>query len=202
MKGGPRYNLPFRRRREKRTDYKSRRALISSGLPRLVVRGTNKHMTVQLIEAHPIGDKILASANSMELVKKYGWRFHCGNVPSAYLTGLLVGLKAKGRGFSKAVLDMGLRKTSSGSRTFATLKGAVDSGMDISHDEKIFPDETRLHGEHIVNYAKVLAKDHEAYAKRFSTYIAAGVKIEELPKHFEETKSRILQATVSVVKSN
>jgi large subunit ribosomal protein L18 len=199
---GARYNLPFRRRREKRTDYKSRRALISSGLPRLVVRGTNKHMTVQLVEANPTGDKVLASANSTELAKKYGWKIHCGNVPSAYLTGLLAGVKAKGKGLSEAVLDIGLRKASNGGRTFAALKGAVDSGMEIPHDEKVFPDDSRLRGEHITNYAKTLAKDPEMYTKRFSRYVATGMKMEDFPRHFEETKNKILQGNVEAVKAS
>jgi len=198
---GSRYNLPFRRRREKKTDYKSRRALISSGLPRLVVRGTNKHMIVQLVEANPTGDRVLASANSAELAKNYGWKIHCGNVPSAYLTGLLVGMKAKGEGLSEAVLDIGLRKASKGGRTFAALKGAVDSGIEIPHDEKVFPDRSRLSGEHIAGYAKILAKNQEMFTKRFSKYVSAGIKMEDLPKHFEETKNKILQETVGPVKA-
>jgi large subunit ribosomal protein L18 len=199
---GPRDNLPFRRRREKRTDYKSRRALVSSGIPRLVVRGTNKHMTVQLVEANPKGDKILASANSTELGKKYGWKLHCGNVPSAYLTGLMAGVKAKNKGFTKAVLDIGLRKGTKGCRSFAALKGAVDSGLEIPHDKKIFPDESRIRGEHIASYGKMLAKDQDTYNKRFSKYIGAGIKSEEFPKYFEETKNRILEGTDKAVKSN
>ena len=198
---GSRYNLPFRRRREKKTDYKSRRALISSGLPRLVVRGTNKHMIVQLVEANPTGDRILASANSVELAKNYGWKIHCGNVPSAYLTGLLAGMKAKGEGLSEAVLDIGLRKASKGGRTFAALKGAVDSGIEIPHDKKVFPDMSRLSGEHIASYAKILSKNQEMFTKRFSKYVTAGIKMEDLPKHFEETKNRILQGTVGPVKT-
>ncbi len=198
---GSRYNLPFRRRREKKTDYKSRRALISSGLPRLVVRGTNKHMIVQLVEAKPTGDRILASANSVELAKNYGWKIHCGNVPSAYLTGLLAGMKAKGEGLSEAVLDIGLRKASKGGRTFAALKGAVDSGIEIPHDKKVFPDMSRLSGEHIASYAKILSKNQEMFTKRFSKYVTAGIKMEDLPKHFEETKNRILQGTVGPVKT-
>jgi large subunit ribosomal protein L18 len=199
---GSSYNLPFRRRRENKTDYKSRRAMIVSGLPRLVVRGTNKHMIVQLIEANATGDRILTSANSIELAKKYGWKLHCGNVPSAYLTGLLAGVKARSKGLSEAVLDMGLRKASKGGRTFAALKGAVDSGMDIPHDKKIFPDESRLRGEHIAGYAKTLAKDQETYAKRFSKYVATHLQLEDLSKHFEETKNKILQGSVEAVKTS
>jgi large subunit ribosomal protein L18 len=199
---GPMYNLPFRRRREKRTDYKARKALISSGLPRLVVRGTNKHMTVQLVEAHPTGDKVIASANSVELAKRFSWKIHCGNVPSAYLTGLLAGVKAKNKGLSKAVLDMGLRKASKGCRIFAALKGAVDSGIEIPHDDEVFPEDSRLCGEHIAEYGKILAKDQETYSKHFSKYISTGVKMEDFSKYFEETKNKILQATPEAVKAN
>src|SRR2546425_1171801 len=42
MADGPRYSVPFRRRREGRTDYKLRRALVRSGKPRAVVRVPDK----------------------------------------------------------------------------------------------------------------------------------------------------------------
>ena len=40
-----------RRRREAKTDYKSRLNLLKSGLPRLVIRKTNKFVTGQIIES-------------------------------------------------------------------------------------------------------------------------------------------------------
>jgi len=48
---GPRYNVPYRRRRDRKTDYEKRKSLILSNAPRLVVRTTNKHTIVQVTEA-------------------------------------------------------------------------------------------------------------------------------------------------------
>ena len=48
---GPKYSVPFRRRREGKTDYRARRALILSKMPRIVARGSLKHMTVQVVNA-------------------------------------------------------------------------------------------------------------------------------------------------------
>ena len=48
MAKNARYNLPYRRRREGKTDYKSRIALIRSGSPRFVVRPSNEHIIVQI----------------------------------------------------------------------------------------------------------------------------------------------------------
>lgn len=74
--------------------------------------------------------------------------------------------------------------------------------MDIPHDKKVFPDESRLRGEHIAGYAKTLAKDQETYAKRFSKYVATHLQLEDLSKHFEETKNKILQGSVEAVKTS
>ncbi|MEM3078607.1 MAG: hypothetical protein QXR38_03830, partial [Nitrososphaerales archaeon] len=62
MARGADYNVPFRRKREKKTNYRKRRALVLSGLPRLVIRPTNKNIVVQIIEAKPEGDYALVSA--------------------------------------------------------------------------------------------------------------------------------------------
>jgi large subunit ribosomal protein L5e len=39
----------------------------------------------------------------------------------------------------KAYLDVGLRRTSTGSRVFGAMKGASDGGIFIPHNEKRFP---------------------------------------------------------------
>jgi large subunit ribosomal protein L18 len=98
MAKGSRYSVPYRRRREGKTDYRKRKALILSRKPRLVVRGTLKNIIVQVVVAKPHGDEVLVSAHSRELLKNYGWKAPRGNLPAAYLTGLLCGLKAKARG--------------------------------------------------------------------------------------------------------
>ncbi|RLG58710.1 MAG: 50S ribosomal protein L18, partial [Candidatus Hydrothermarchaeota archaeon] len=93
MAKGPRYRVPFRRRREGKTDYRKRLKLLLSGKPRIVVRKTLKHTIVQVIDFDIKGDRVLVSAHSNEL-KKYGWQANTGNLPASYLTGLLCGKKA------------------------------------------------------------------------------------------------------------
>ena len=192
---GPKYSVPFRRRREGKTDYRARRALILSKMPRIVARGSLKHMTVQIVNAKVEGDEVLASAHSKELVRDYGWKGACGNVPAAYLTGLLCGLKALQKGIKKAILDIGLRTPVKGSRVFAVLKGALDAGLEVPHSEEILPDDSRIKGEHIANYAKMLASENpEEYNRRFSEYLAKKLKPEKLPEHFAKVKEKILAA--------
>ena len=185
-----RYNLAYRRRRSARTDYGKRRRLVLSGLPRLIVRPANKHITVQVIEAKATGDVVLASAHSSEL-KKYAWRGAGGNVPAAYLTGRLAGCRAKAKGIEKAVLDVGTRPVSTGSRLYAAMDGAVDSGMDIPHGENTVLPKERLRGEHIAAYGKLLSEKPDLYEKRFSAYLKQKLKPEDIPAHFDEVTDKI-----------
>ncbi len=118
MATGPRYKVPMRRRREARTDYHQRLRLLKSGKPRLVARKSNKHVRAQLVTLGPNGDDTLASAHSSDLAE-YGWEAPTGNMPSAYLTGLLAGLRAQEAGIEEAVLDIGLNSPTPGSKVFA-----------------------------------------------------------------------------------
>lgn len=139
---------PFRRRREGKTDYRKRLALLKSGKTRVVVRKSNKNLMVQFADYHPEGDKIITSATATAL-KKYGWGYSLSNVPSAYLTGLLAGKKALKKGINEGILDIGLYSPRKGSRIFAALKGVVDAGIDIPYGEEILPSEERIYGKHI-----------------------------------------------------
>ncbi len=188
---GPSYRVAFRRRREEKTDYQLRRGLILSGLPRLVVRGSLRNITTQIIEADMNGDKVLVASSSTELAKKYGWLGDTGTVSAAYLTGLLGGYKAVDQGINEAVLDIGLSYPSKGSRIFAALKGALDAGLDIPFDEEKLPDNKRIIGQHIADYAKHLSSNLEAYQKQFSMQLARGLKPEEIAAHFEQVKEKI-----------
>lgn len=190
MAKGPQYNLPFRRRFEGRTHYGKRRKLVSSGRLRLVVRPSNKHLAAQLVEAHITGDHVLASAHSSEL-KEYGWKGACGNMPAAYLTGLLAGARAMTKGYHEAILDIGLCTKGPGSRIFAAAKGALDAGLIIPHDDKVMPNQDRIQGKHIATYSKAIASQPEAYKKRFSAYVKRKLKPEELTEHFKEVQSKI-----------
>ncbi|MBY8996470.1 MAG: 50S ribosomal protein L18 [Candidatus Thorarchaeota archaeon] len=149
MAQGPTYRVKFRRRREGKTNYYRRRRLLLSRRPRLVVRKTNTSTIVQIVTASVVGDSTVASAISTEL-GDHGWTAGTGNIPAAYLTGFLVGLRAKNRGVKDAILDVGLNPPVKGSRVYAALKGAVDAGLDVPHSPEVLPDESRITGEHIV----------------------------------------------------
>ena len=192
MAHGPRYRVPFRRRREGKTDYRKRLKLLLSKKPRLVVRRFISNVLAQLVEYDPKGDRVIFTIHSNRL-KKYGWKGHRGNLPSAYLVGLIAGLEAKKRGYTEAVLDIGRYKSTKGNALYAALKGALDAGLKIPHGEKILPPEERIRGEHIANYAKMLKEQNpEKYQKQFSRYLKEGLNPEELPKHFEDVKQKIL----------
>ena len=95
MARGPRSKVPFRRRRENKTDYRHRKNLLMSGLPRAVVRCTSRNTIVQFAQFKHEGDVILATANTRELAK-LGWKKATGNTSAAYLAGYLAGTKECG----------------------------------------------------------------------------------------------------------
>lgn len=192
---GPSYRVPYRRRRLGKTDFKARRALVLSRIPRLVTRGSLKYMTVQIAQAEPVGDKIIASAYSHELGKTYDWQGSTSNVASAYLTGFLCGLRAVGKGVKKAILDIGLQSPTKGSRVFAALKGVVDAGIEVPCNQEKLPDENRIKGQHVADHAKQLAADNqETYQKQFSRYLAKKLSPQELPEHFTQVKEKIQES--------
>ena len=201
MATGPRYRVPFRRRREGKTNYRSRRALVLSGVPRLVIRLTSQHAIAQVIEAEAVGDRVVVSAHSRELAKNYGWLGNCGNIPSAYLTGLLCGFKAMANGVDKAFLDIGLHIPSKGTRIFAALNGVIDAGVEVPHSEDILSDEDRLSGKHIADYASQLASEPEVYKQMFSAYLKKGLRPEEIPERFSAVKDKIKSSFEKKVKS-
>ncbi|MCW3975010.1 MAG: 50S ribosomal protein L18, partial [Candidatus Bathyarchaeota archaeon] len=162
-------------------------------IPRLAIRPTNKHIMVQLIEARPEGDFTLISASSAELMKRYDWKANCGNLPAAYLTGLLAGYKAREKDFKKAVLDIGLHISSRGSRIYSALKGAIDAGMEIPHSEEILPNLERIQGKHILNYSEILKENVDPNNKQFSKYISKKFDPKGICDHFEEVKEKIIQ---------
>ena len=163
-----------------------------SGKPRLVARSSLKNTSAQIVSAKPNGDLVLASAHSRELVQKYNWQAATGNIPAAYLTGLLCGLEAKAKGVTEAILDLGLVAPTKGAKAFAVLSGVVDAGVKVPHDEaKIVKD--RLRGDHIAKYAKSLGSPEE-YAPFFSEYIAKKIAPEKFGEHFAFVKADILSA--------
>lgn len=183
--------VPYRRKREGKTHYKKRLSLLKSGMPRVVIRKSLNTITTQIVEYRPDGDKILVSATSAEL-KKLGWKMHRANIPSAYLTGLLLGVKAKKKKIDKMALDLGLQTPNQKGKLFAALKGIVESGVKMNCSKEAFPSDDRVTGKHIAEYAGKIKGDPQRYAKQFSRCIKEGAKPEDITKQFEETKKKIL----------
>ena len=130
-----------RRRREAKTDYNLRLALLKSNKPRLVIRKTNRYIIAQIIETDVAQDKVLFGITSRDVLKKWP-KEKSGSLKSkdaAYETGLLLGEKAKGK-VKEAILDIGMNRNIHKSRIYAALKGVIDSGIRIAHDSKALPE--------------------------------------------------------------
>jgi len=169
---GPKYRIPNRRRAEGKTNYHRRLRLLKSGKLRTVIRASNNHITVQVVQSKLKGDKILISAHSKELLTNYGWNANTGNIPAAYLTGYLAGIRAKKNGIDEAILDLGLFYHKN--RVLAAFKGVLKAGIEIPYSEEFFPEnlEERTNGSHIENYAQLLKKEEpERYEQIFSGYL-------------------------------
>ncbi len=137
---GPTYNVVYRRRRNGKTNYAKRLALIKSGKPRMVVRRSNRSVTVQFIEFQPKGDRTKVTVTGKNLQKQFGWPSK-RNVWTAYLAGLYAGKLALKKGVTDFVLDMGMYVATRGSVVFAALKGASEAGLKTSFDEGVVPSE-------------------------------------------------------------
>jgi len=242
-----RYQVKWRRRREGKTDYQARKALIqqdknkyNSPKYRLVVRFSNKDVIAQIAYAKLSGDVILAAAYSHEL-PRYGLPAGLTNYAAAYATGLLLARRVlaklnladkysgnkevNGKDYNVeeladgprpfyAVLDVGLKRTTTGAKVFAALKGATDGGLYVPHNEKRFvgyDSETKkldaevlrkhIFGGHVADYMKSLKDENAAkYQKLFASYIKAGIKAEDLEGRWAKAHASI-RADPSLKKS-
>jgi large subunit ribosomal protein L18 len=138
-----------RRRRENKTDYKLRKKILESGVDRIVIRRTNRYFIVQVVESFEAQDKVKFTVTSKDLLKN-GWsEKYSGSLKSitaGYLTGLLT---AKKLGKARFVVDLGMARTIPGCRIYSVVKGLIDGGANINANEKIFPSDERLKGEHL-----------------------------------------------------
>jgi large subunit ribosomal protein L18 len=144
----------FRRKKEGRTDYNTRINLLKSKFPRIVIRKSNRYIITQIVNSKEAQDTTLCSVNSKEL-KKLGWQSSFKNIPASYLTGILIGKKAKEMKINKATLDMGRHTSTKGSKIYAVVKGAQDAGLEINCDEKMLPKESKLSGEYAKSPEKI-----------------------------------------------
>ena len=185
----------LRRRREGVTDYRARKRAITSQKPLLVVRISNKNVSCQFVKPMVKGDRVLSASHSRELVK-LGWKGSLKATPACYLLGLHAGKKALAAGVKEAVVYNGLVPFIKGSRIAALLKGVLDSGVAVPVGEEAFPDEGRLSGKVIADFAtKLSSEDREAYTRDFSALLKAGFKPEDYPAEFERVRAAIMGAT-------
>uniref|UniRef100_A0A6A7G8L0 Large ribosomal subunit protein uL18 n=1 Tax=Hirondellea gigas TaxID=1518452 RepID=A0A6A7G8L0_9CRUS len=191
---------------------------------RLVVRRTNRRMIAQIVFSTLEGDRTIAAADSFEL-KNYGISVGIKNFAGAYCVGLLVArrlltsvgladqfigvLEPTGTKFHieneedcdkrpfKAILDIGLFRSTKGNRLFAVLKGATDGGLHVPHCPTCYPGEDdedgiemhidRILGKHILEYHEFLTEEggEDAVKDKFGSYVKNGIlgpKIQEMYK--------------------
>lgn len=106
----------------------------------------------------------------------------------------------------RAFLDVGIAPTTTGARLFGALKGAVDGGLDIPHNEKRFPGydneskeydpsahRDRIFGQHVGAYMEKLAEENQEKLKnQFSQYLKQKVKTaDDLEKLYEKVHAAI-----------
>ncbi|XP_047316285.1 60S ribosomal protein L5-like [Impatiens glandulifera] len=197
---------------------------------RFVVRFTNKDIVAQITSASIVGDHVLAAAYSHEL-PRYGLDVGLSNYSAAYCTGLLLArrvlkklemddeyvgnVEASGEDFSvepadsrrpfRALLDVGLIRTTTGNRVFAALKGALDGGLDIPHSDKRFAGFSKeskqldadvhrkyIYGGHVAAYMKSLIEDEpEKYQTHFSEYIKKGIEADGIEEIYKKVHAAI-----------
>ncbi len=196
MANGPRYRVPFRRRREGKTNYHRRLRLIVSGRNRLVIRCSNMHTVVQVIESRIEGDKTLVSSHSTQLTSDFGWQYATGNLPAAYLVGYLCGLRAKKSGIEDAILDVGILVHDN--RVKAAFRGFLDSGITVPHDKNWFPASfsDRIQGKHIQEYALLMSKQD---SKKYKQYYSKILKNKGDPTKFMIEFGKIKQEITNKV---
>jgi len=200
---------------------------------RLVVRITNKDVICQIFAADLTHDVCIAAAYSHEL-PRYGIKFGLTNYAAAYGVGLLLARRvnqkfkldyegstditgevfnveanAEGPNPFRAMLDVGLARTTTGARIFGALKGATDGGLDVPHNERRFPGSKRdpdsgewsfdpevhkkhIFGGHVAEYMeKLKGEDDSRYKTQFSRFIAAKVGPKDLEKLYKGAHAAI-----------
>merc|ERR1712216_427829 len=194
---------------------------------RFVVRFTNKDIICQVISSKIKGDVTHCAAYAHE-PPRYGCSVGLTNYSAAYCVGLLCarrllkkyGLADKFEGTAEvtaeyedsyvhgndedgpnafhALLDVGLKRTTLGSKIFAAMKGAFDGGLEIPHSNKKFygydadekeysaeENRDRILGAHDSSYMESMEEEEpEEYAEKFKKYIEAGVTAENMEETY------------------
>jgi large subunit ribosomal protein L5e len=202
-----RFQLKWRRRREGKTDYYSRKRLISqdkrkynSPKFRFVVRITKKNIICQFTQSLIEGDHILFSCYSSQIGNQLEFfsgptAFHVAYFCGVYLANKILAKKeikssANSNSHKKlcrsvfAVLDIGLTRATTGNRVFATMKGAIDGGITIPYNEKRLPGYSVKDGFHPPKFL------HRALGFHIRDYVSK-LKEEDEEKYQIEFGNRI-----------
>ena len=105
----------------------------------------------------------------------------------------------------RALLDVGLVRTTTGNRVFGALKGALDGGLDIPHSDKRFAGFSKdskqldaevhrkyIYGGHVSAYMGTLIEDEpEKYQSHFSEYIKKGVEPDDIEEMYKKVHAAI-----------
>jgi large subunit ribosomal protein L5e len=99
----------------------------------------------------------------------------------------------------KAILDVGLARTTTGARIFAVMKGAVDGGIAVPHKETRFPgyDKAKgsfnakvlrdhIFGQHVAAYLKQVKADADANPDEKGNQFAAMIRDKVTPDSLEK----------------
>jgi large subunit ribosomal protein L18 len=183
------YTSTFRRIRERKTNYRKREKLLIGKKDFVTVNVSDQNVSAQLIRPELLGDKVMASVHSNELLS-YGWKGSRKNIPSCYLVGLLLGKKCIQKKITRAILYIGKRHFTT--KIAACLKGMSEAGLEMPFSEEILPTEERIQGNHIAEYAKKIKSNDDLYKSRFSSNLGSGLEPEKYPNHFSEVKDRIV----------
>jgi large subunit ribosomal protein L18 len=185
--------VPYRRKRDGKTNYKKRLKLLLSNKTRLVIRKSLKNLLVQFVEYNNIGDKVTVSISSKVLQKNYGWNISKGNIPASYLTGLVAGIKAKKKGVKEVILDIGLQSSVHGTRIYAAVKGVIDAGISVACSKDMLPKDDVTSGSKIAKFSEHLKqKKPDKYNRQFSKYLKNRISPEKVQQLFADTKKKIL----------
>merc|ERR1711988_2065730 len=210
---------------------------------RFVVRFTRKDIICQVISSKIKGDVTHWAAYAHEL-PRYGLKVGLTNYSAAYCVGLLCarrllkkynldevfvgteevtaeyeGCEVEGddedRSAFKALLDVGLKPTTLGSKIFAALKGAFDGGLEIPHNEKKFygydaeekaydaeEHKERILGGHVKTYMESLQEEEpEEYEAKFSQFVKEDISADDLEDMYLEAHKKIRESP-ELVKSD
>jgi large subunit ribosomal protein L18 len=178
----------LKRIKKHKTNYRKRSALLISKRYFITVKVSNQNVAAQVLKPTAMGDIVIASSHSREL-KKHGWKGSMNSLPACYLTGLLLGKKCMENGTKNAILYTGRDRFTK--RIAACIKGIISAGVDVPVSDQSLPKESRISGQHIAEYARILKKDQEKYDTRFSMLLKEGLKPEDYPSHFEEVKTKV-----------